>query len=129
MNYNPYQFLNKIIRVVIDRPAGSKHEKFCTYYPINYGYIPNTLGLDGDEIDVYVLGVDIPKKMYTGKCIAIIHRINDNDDKLIVVPDGKIFTNNEIKSLVEFQEKYFKSIIIRGYLSSPSKLLLSIYSG
>jgi inorganic pyrophosphatase len=38
-------------------------------------------------LDAYVLGVLEPLDEFTGRCIAIIHRINDNDDKLIVVPD------------------------------------------
>ena len=38
---------------------------------------------------------------------------NDNDDKLIVVPNNREFSNKEIEALTEFQEKYFESIIVR----------------
>lgn len=106
-------YLNKIINAKIDRPLGSKHPKYNFYYPTNYGYIPNTLSGDGEELDCYILGVYKPLENFEGKCIAIIHRLNDNDDKLVLVPEDTTFTNIEIKALTDFQEKYFKSEIIR----------------
>lgn len=113
VSLNNIEFLNKIISVNIDRPMGSKHPKHGFIYPLNYGYIPNTVSGDGEELDAYILGVYEPIKTFTGKCIAIIHRTNDNDDKLIVVPGNKSFTNNEIRVLTDFQERFFKSEIIR----------------
>ena len=97
----------------MDRPLGSKHPDWDLIYEVNYGYVPNTISGDGEELDCYVLGVNKPLDNFTGKCIAIIHRTNDNDDKLIIVPDGMNFTDEEIRNLTNFQEKYFKSIIIR----------------
>lgn len=110
------QFLEKVVEVIIDRPLGSKHPKHNIYYSVNYGYIPNTKAPDGEEIDAYVLGVFTPLKKFKGKCIAVIHRIDDNNDKLVVVPIGRNFTNQEILVLTEFQEQYFKSEIIRSVL-------------
>lgn len=107
------KYLNKTVTVKIDRPLGSKHPDWDLIYEVNYGYVPNTISGDGEELDCYVLGIDKPLDSFTGKCIAIIHRINDNDDKLIIVPDGMNFTDEEIRNLTNFQEKYFKSIIIR----------------
>lgn len=107
------KYLNKTVTVKIDRPLGSKHPDWDLIYEVNYGYVPNTISGDGEELDCYVLGVDKPLDNFTGKCIAIIHRTNDNDDKLIIVPDGMNFTDEEIRNLTNFQEKYFKSIIIR----------------
>ena len=107
------EFINKIIKVKIDRPFGTKHPKHGFIYPINYGYIPNTIGGDGEELDCYVLGVFEPLLEFEGKCIAIIHRTNDNDDKLIIVPKEKEYSDEAIEALVEFQERYFKHIIIR----------------
>ncbi len=49
----------------------------------------------------------------TGKVIAIIHRINDDDDKLVVSKNGKNYSDDAIRALTEFQEKYFESEIIR----------------
>lgn len=106
-------FLNKIVTVKIDRPMGSKHPKHDLLYSVNYGFVPNTLSPDGKELDAYVLGIEKPVEEFTGKCIAIIHRTNDDDDKLVVVPEGKEFSDEQIKSLTEFQERFFKSIIIR----------------
>lgn len=112
---NSKDFLNKIVTAKIDRPLGSKHsEKYPKHiYPLNYGYIPNTISGDGKELDCYILGVYEPITNFTGECIAIIHRINDNDDKLILAPEGKNFSNDAIIALTEFQERFFKIKIIR----------------
>ena len=108
---NSKDFLNKEVKVVIDRPFGSKHPKKGFIYPINYGYIPNTISGDGEELDAYILGVFEPVEEYTGKVIAIIHRTNDNDDKLVV--SNKNYTDEQIRALTEFQEAYFESEIWR----------------
>ena len=118
MIVNSTNYLNNILDVKIDRPMGSLHPKHGFIYPVNYGYIPNTKSYDGEELDCYVLGIYEPLKEYKGRCIAVIHRINDKDDKLIIVPDGRDFSDEEIKVLTEFQERFFISEIIRydGYL-------------
>lgn len=106
-------YLNQTIKVKIDRPLGSKHPKHGFIYPVNYGYIPNTIRGDGEELDCYILGIFEPLNSFIGKCIAIIHRINDDDDKLIIVPEDRNYTDSEIEVLIEFQEKFFKHEIIR----------------
>ena len=111
---NNIDFLDKTLEVTIDRPLGSKHPKHGFTYPVNYGYVPNTISGDGEELDCYILGIYEPIEAFKGKCIAIIHRLNDNDDKLIIVPENKSFSNNEIQVLTEFQEQYFQSEIIRS---------------
>ena len=110
---NNLEYLNKTLEIKIDRPMGSKHPKHGFIYPVNYGHVPNTVSSDGEELYAYVLGVYEPLETFCGKCIAIIHRTNDNDDKLIIVPKNKTFTNEEIKVLTDFQEQYFKSTILR----------------
>ena len=115
---NSIKFLNKTIDIKVDRPLGSKHPKHGFIYPVNYGYVPNTTSGDGEELDAYILGIYEPLETFTGKCIAIIHRTNDNDDKLVIVPENNFFSNREIHVLTDFQEQYFKSVIIRpdGYI-------------
>lgn len=110
---NLINYLNQNVRVKVDRPLGSKHPKHGFIYPVNYGFVPDTISGDGEELDCYVLGVFEPLNEFTGKCIAIIHRINDNDDKLIIVPENRNFSNKEIDVLIEFQERFFKHEIIR----------------
>ena len=111
---NSIDYIGKFIDVHIDRPLGSKHPKHGFIYPVNYGYIPNTISGDGEELDCYVLGVFEPVEEFEGKCIAIIHRLNDDDDKLVIVPNDRNFSNKEIDALTEFQEKFFKHVIIRN---------------
>ena len=110
---NSKDYLNKEVEVIIDRKLGSKHPKHGFIYMLNYGYIPNTISGDGEELDAYVLGKFNPVKNTKGKVIAIIHRTNDNDDKLIVSANGKNYTDEQIRALTEFQEQYFESKIWR----------------
>lgn len=107
------KYLDNEIFIKIDRPFGSKHPKHGFIYPVNYGYVPDTISGDVEELDAYLLGVFEPVDEYKGKCIAIIHRTNDNDDKLIVVPINKNYTDDQIEALTEFQEQYFEHVIIR----------------
>ena len=109
------EYLNKILEAKIDRPIGSSHPKYPDHiYLVNYGYIPNTVSGDGKELDCYVLGEYKPLSEFKGKCIAIIHRLNDDDDKLILTPENMNFTNAEIRLLTDFQERFYKSEIIRN---------------
>jgi inorganic pyrophosphatase len=107
------KYIGKIVNVTIDRPLYSKHPKYPLIYSLNYGNIKGTLAPDGEEIDAYILGINKPITKFSGKCIAVIHRLNDEDDKLIVVPENMDYTDNEIRKLTNFQEKYYTSIIIR----------------
>jgi len=102
-------YIGKILEVKVDREFGSKHPKHGFIYPVNYGYIPNTVSGDGEELDCYILGVFEPIREFKGKCIAIIHRINDDDDKLVVVPENVEYSDEAINALVEFQERFFDS--------------------
>ena len=110
---NAADFLGKIATLEIDRPLGSRHPRHGFVYPINYGFVPHTLSPDGAELDAYVLGVLGPLTEFTGLCLAVIHRTNDDDDKLIVVPVGHFFTDKEIEAATQFQEQFFQSIILR----------------
>lgn len=107
------KYLNKTVKVVMDRKLGTCHPKHKFIYTVNYGYIPYTVTGDNEELDAYVLGVFEPLEEFEGKVIAVIHRINDNDDKLVVVPHDKNYSDDQIRALTEFQEKWFRSEIIR----------------
>lgn len=107
-----WSYLGKAVTVAVDRPMGSAHPKHPgMIYPINYGYIEGVLGGDGEDLDVYILGVDQPVKEFTGRIVAIVHRENDVEDKLVAAPDGVSFSSEEIEKAVRFQEKYFDSRI------------------
>ena len=110
---NNLEYLGKIVNVKMDRKLGSIHPKHGFVYPVNYGYIPGTVSGDGEEFDAYVLGEHMPLDEFTGRVIAIIHRTNDDDDKLVVMKDGRNYTDDQIRALTEFQEQYFKSEILR----------------
>lgn len=113
------KFIGQTLTIHIDRPMGSRHPRHGFLYPLNYGYLPGELGGDGEPLDVYLLGVFEPVKIYTGECIAVLHRLDDDDDKLIVSPPGKIYTDAQIRALIEFQERFYNSVL---YLDKTKKL-------
>ena len=74
-------------------------------YEVNYGYVPGTESADGEELDTYYLGVSQPLHTAKGRGIAVIHRLHDDDDKLVVVPETHIdLTDSEITQAINFQE-------------------------
>ena len=104
--------LGKMVTVIMDRPMGTYHPKHKDmYYPVNYGYVSGIMAPDGEEQDAYVLGVDEPLREFTGVVIAIIHRFDDVEEKWVVVPEGVMFSKEEIWEQVKFQEQYFQSEI------------------
>lgn len=107
-----HEYLDEIIEVIIDRHIGSKHPQHNIYYPVNYGYIPHTKAQDGEPIDGYVLGIYEPIATFTGKCIAIIERLNDIEQKLVLCPEEQSYTKDQILALTAFQERYFKIRIV-----------------
>lgn len=106
-------YLGKTVTIGIDRPIGYVHHKGekTLIYPINYGYIPEVLGGDGEELDVFLVGVDEPVSTYTGKIVGIVYRADDVEDKLIMSPEGTSFSAEEMAQAVFFQEKYYRSTV------------------
>ena len=106
-------YLGKIVNIEIDRPIGYVHHKGekTLMYPINYGYIPNVLGGDGEELDVFLVGVDTAVESFTGRIIGIVYRADDVEDKLVMSPEGMTFSAQEIAQAVRFQEKYYHTTI------------------
>ena len=105
--------IGDIVTVTIDRPLGSYHpEHKDMYYPINYGYIEGIIAPDGEAQDAYVLGVNEAVKTFTGKIIAVIHRLDDIEDKWLVCPENHSFSKDEIMEQIKFQEQYFQIEII-----------------
>ena len=106
-------YLGKIVNIEIDRPIGYVHHKGekTLVYPINYGYIPNVLGGDGEELDVFLVGVDTAVESFTGRIIGIVYRADDVEDKLVMSPEGMTFSAQEIAQAVHFQEKYYHTTI------------------
>ena len=100
------------VKVLVDRPLGSHHPRHDDIvYPVNYGYIPGIMAPDGEEQDAYILGIHEPVQEFEGRVIAIIHRLDDVEDKWVVAPEGMTFTKEQIMEQVAFQEQYFRTEI------------------
>lgn len=99
------QMLGKTVHVVVDRPIGYDHKGLI--YPVNYGYIPGIIAGDGEEQDVYILGVEKPVSEFDGVVIGAVLRRNDCEDKLVAAPAGIRLHQGQILSAVHFQERFF----------------------
>ena len=110
---NSKDFLGKEVEVTMDRPLGAEHPEYGYKYPVNYGYIKGVISGDGEDLDAYVLGENKPLQTFKGEVKAIIHRTDDDDDKLVVMAKEKSMTDEEIREATNFQEQYFESEIWR----------------
>lgn len=98
-------FLGKRVHVEVDRPIGYRHGDLV--YPVNYGFLPGVMAPDGEEQDVYILGVEEPVSGFDGTVIGAVRRHNDCEDKLVAAPEGMLFHQAEIAQAVHFQEQFF----------------------
>jgi inorganic pyrophosphatase len=105
--------LGQVVTVKIDRPIGSRHPHHGFLYSANYGYVLGVIAPDGEELDAYLLGVDQPVECADGVVVAVMHRPDDDDDKLVVVPEGVTLNDAEIMAAVAFQEQFFASEVLR----------------
>lgn len=48
-------YIGNMVEVKIDRQMGTKHPKHGFIYPVNYGYVPNTVSGDGEELDCIII--------------------------------------------------------------------------
>lgn len=113
-------YLERPVKVIVDRPQGSRHPRYPDLiYPVNYGYVPGTLSDDGEPVDAYVLGVNVPISEIDGVVIGVVLRRDDAEDKLVVAPEGRRYSAQEIRNAVAFQERYFEShvVVIRDRLA------------
>ncbi len=113
-----------VVNVVIEIPAGSSHkiewnrdlavmqldrvEPSIFAKPTNYGFIPQTLDEDGDELDVLVVtDAPLPTGVYLeGKIIGVMKFEDDGevDDKIVVVPTDDRNTGDKIQSLADIPQ-------------------------
>ena len=106
-------YLGKTVTVEIDRPIGFVHHTkgVTLHYTVNYGFLPGGVGGDGEDQDVYVLGVDEPLERFTGPIIGVIRRTDDIEDKFVAAPEGIVLHQGQIAEAVHFVEQYFDSAI------------------
>src|SRR5215510_2213598 len=78
-------------------------------YPCNYGYVPHTLGGDGDPLDVLVVMPVplIPGSVIRCRPVGMLNMTDEagEDTKLVAVPVSKVFpAYREIESVRDLQE-------------------------
>lgn len=104
--------IGDIVTVTVDRPLGSRHPEYKSMlYPVNYGYVEGITAPDGEEQDAYILGVNKAVEEFTGKIIAVVHRLDDVEDKWVVCPENLSFSKEEISAQIRFAEQYYQSEI------------------
>lgn len=119
-----------VINVVIEIPKGSSHkiewnrdlavmqldrvEPAIFVKPTNYGFIPQTLDEDGDELDALIITDEpLPTGIFLeAKVIGVMQFVDDNevDDKIVVVPADDRHTGNAINSLQDLPKQIIDQI-------------------
>ncbi len=113
------EYLGKEVTLEIDQAYGTTYKG--AVYEANYGFVPGTVAPDGLGLDGYFLGPQEPLTTATGMCIAIVHRLEDDDDKLIVVEKGSQWSKEQVAQAVHFKEQHFKHEIILWNEISPKE--------
>lgn len=110
---------NGVVNVVVEIPLGSQHkiewnrelavmqldrvEPGIFAKPTNYGFIPQTLDEDGDELDALIITDQaLPTGIFLeAKVIGVMKFVDDGevDDKVVVVPADDRHTGNAINTL------------------------------
>lgn len=102
--------LGKIVKVIV-RNISSKEKKTC-FIQLIMNKWKGIIVEDAEKQDAYILDIiSKPIKEFTDKVIAVIHRFDDVEEKLVVVPTDVFLTKKEIKTQVDFQECFFKTEI------------------
>ena len=81
--------------------------------PTNYGFIPQTLDEDGDELDALILGDELPTGVFLKAKVLGVMKFDDDgeiDDKIIVAPADDRETGNAIKTLDDIPTQLIKQI-------------------
>lgn len=82
--------------------------------PVNYGFIPQTLDEDGDELDTLVVcNEPIPTGVFFEAKVIGVMRFEDDgevDDKIVVVPADDRHTGDSINSLHDLPAQWVKQV-------------------
>lgn len=108
-----YEFIDQTVRIEIPKNITRKEKNVNAQFPINFGVIPDVLDGEGKKLECYIVGTDKINNEFTGKCIAVLHKFDNTEDKLIVTQNDKNFSDSEIREILKFQEKNYLNEIIR----------------
>lgn len=118
------------INVVVEIPTGSNHkiewdrknacfmldrvEPMIFAKPCNYGFIPQTLDEDGDELDVLLITTQpLTTGIYTKARVLGVMKFEDDgeiDDKIIAVPADDRETGNAYQILEDLPARFIDQL-------------------
>jgi inorganic pyrophosphatase len=127
---DPGDYQNGTVNTVVEIPQGSflkiewdrkraafmldRVEPAVYAKPVNYGFIPQTLDEDGDELDTLVVCDEpIPTGVWLeGRIIGVMNFEDDGemDHKIVVVPADDRNTGDSIKSLDDLGERWKQQV-------------------
>jgi inorganic pyrophosphatase len=119
-----------LVNTVVEIPEGSSHkiewdrkraaftldrvEPAIFAKPCNYGFIPQTLDEDGDELDTLIITKEpLPTGIWLeARVIGVLNFEDDGemDHKIVVVPADDRTTGDSIRSLDDVSEQWKKQV-------------------
>jgi inorganic pyrophosphatase len=126
----PGDYQNGTVNTVVEIPQGSilkiewdreraaftldRVEPHLFTKPVNYGFIPQTLDEDGDELDTLVVSPEpIPTGVWLkGKILGVLNFEDDGegDHKVVLAPADERDSDNQINSLEDLGERWKEQI-------------------
>lgn len=125
-----YEIDKKSGLLILDRVLHSS-----VYYPVNYGFLPRTLQLDGDPLDVLVVSqADIvPHCLVQVRIIGLMRMIDQGvtDDKIIAVAakDNSVHHINDLSDLPPHVEKEYTHFFETYTLLEGKKVTTEKFKG
>jgi hypothetical protein len=111
LRLEPAEWIGAAVHVVVDRPLGARHPLSGLSYPVNVGFVPDTVALDGEPVDAYVLGPLVAVAEARGTVVAVVRRHDDVEDKLVVAASG-VWDARSVASAVAFNEQWFTTDVL-----------------
>lgn len=86
------------------------------FYPVNYGYVPNTLSEDGDPLDALVVTPYpvVPGSVVRCRAVGVLHMTDESgkDAKLICVPHTKLTKlYDDVQEYTDLPELLIKQLV------------------
>lgn len=103
------EWLDKVVKVIVDHPYGSDHPYRGSSLELNYGYV--YISESDTYINAYIYGIKEPIEEYTGVVVAVIYHEEDSELRLVVASHLDVIDKDKLIQEIGFEEQHFNTYI------------------